>query len=67
MPKYSSTLKINYETSQIEQGIEILDLLGRFLMEEYGNLVGYFQNEIDRDINIQKAEIQKISTMKRFQ
>ena len=65
LPKLSSTLKINYDTAHSDQGIAILKLLGRFLMEEYGNLVGYFQNEIDRDINIEKAGIQKISTMKR--
>jgi uncharacterized protein involved in exopolysaccharide biosynthesis len=34
-------------------------------MEEYGNLVEFFQNEIDRDINIKKAGNQKINTMKR--
>jgi len=65
LPKSSSTLKINYDTPHVEQGIAVLKLLGRFLMEEYGNLVGYFQNEIDRDINIEKAGIQKISTMNR--
>jgi len=65
LPKSSSTLKINCDTPHVEQGIEILNLLGRFLMEEYGNLVSYFQNEIDRDINIQKAGIQKASAMKR--
>jgi len=65
LPSSSSTLKINWDTQHVEQGIAILSLLGKFLMEEYVNLVGYFQNEIDRDINIQKAGIQKISTMKR--
>ena len=30
-----------------------------------GISLDYFQNEIDRDINIQKAGIQKVSTMKR--
>jgi LPS O-antigen subunit length determinant protein (WzzB/FepE family) len=64
LPSSSSTLKINWDTQHVEQGITILKLLGKFLMEEYGNLVGYFQNEIDRDINIEKAGIQKISTMK---
>jgi len=64
-PASSSTLKINFDTAHTEQGIAILKLLGKFLMEEYRNLVGYFQNEIDRDINIEKAGIQKISTMNR--
>ena len=65
LPNSSSTLKISYETSNINQGTAILILLGKFLKEEYGNLVGYFQNEIDRDINIKKAGIQNNSTMKR--
>ncbi len=65
LPKSSSTLKVNWDTPHVEQGIAILDLLGTFLMEEYGDLVGFFQNEIERDINIEKAGIQKISTMKR--
>jgi capsular polysaccharide biosynthesis protein len=65
LPKSSSTLKINYDTPHVEQGVAILKFLGKFLMVEYGNLVGYFQNEIDRDINIKKAGIQKINTLKR--
>jgi len=65
LPASSSTLKINCDTAHTDQGIAILKLLGRFLMEEYGNLVGYFQNEIVRDINIEKAGIQRISTMKK--
>ena len=65
LPKSSSTLKINHDTPHVEQGIAILKFLGKFLMEEYGNLVEFFQNEIDRDINIKNAGIQKINTMKR--
>ena len=65
LPKSSVTLKINYDTPHVEQGIVILKLLSRFLIEEYGNLAEYFQNEIDRDINIEKAGVQKISTMRR--
>jgi LPS O-antigen subunit length determinant protein (WzzB/FepE family) len=64
LPKRSNTLKINYETSQIEQGTEILDFLGKFLIEEYSNFVENFQNKIDRDLNIAKAEIQKSSSIK---
>jgi capsular polysaccharide biosynthesis protein len=65
LPKSSSTLKINYDTAHVEQGIAVLKLLGEFLIEEYGNIVGFFQNEIDRDIKIGMAGIQKINTMKR--
>jgi capsular polysaccharide biosynthesis protein len=65
LPTSTSTLKINYDTAHTDQGIAILKLLGRFLTEEYGNLVGYFQNEIDKNINIENAGIQKISKMRR--
>ena len=64
LPKGSDTLKIKYETSQIKQGTEILDFLGKFLIEEYSNFVENFQNKIDRDLNIAKAEIQKSSSIK---
>jgi LPS O-antigen subunit length determinant protein (WzzB/FepE family) len=64
LPKGSDTLKINYETSQIEQGTQILDFLGKFLIEEYSNFVENFQNKIDRDLNIAKAEIQKSNSIK---
>jgi LPS O-antigen subunit length determinant protein (WzzB/FepE family) len=64
-PKSSSTLKISYDTPHVSQGIMILKLLGKFLSEEYDNLVKYFQNEIDRDINIKKAGIKKNNSVKR--
>jgi len=65
LPKKSSTIKVGYETPLIEQGIEILDYLGKLLTAEYRSLVTYYQVEIDRDINIKKAEIQNIATIKR--
>ena len=64
LPKDSSTMRVGYESSHIEQGVEILSILGRLLTEEYRNLVKYYQNEIDRDINIKKAEIQNATTIK---
>ena len=64
LPLNSSTIKVGHESALIEQGIEFLDYLGRLLSEEYRDLVKYYQVEIDRDINIKKAEIQKISTIK---
>ena len=64
LPKGSNTLKVNYETTQVEQGIEVLDLLGKFLIEEYSNFVESFQSKIDRDLNIAKAEIEKSRSIK---
>ena len=60
----SNTLKINYETSRIELGLEILDLLNKLLIKEYSNFVEYFQSKIDGELNIAKAEIQKVNSIK---
>jgi len=64
LPNGSNSIKINYETSQIEQGIMILDLLGKLLIEEYSNFVEYYHHELEREFNIARAEIEKISSIK---
>lgn len=64
LPDGYNTLKITYETPQIEQGIQILDFLGKFLIEEYSNFIEFFKSNIDSDLNITKAEIQKFSSIK---
>jgi capsular polysaccharide biosynthesis protein len=64
LPSNSSTIKVSYESSDINQGIKILDLLGQSLMDEYRNLVMYYRNEIQREINIKKADLQNISNIK---
>jgi uncharacterized protein involved in exopolysaccharide biosynthesis len=60
----SNAIKINYETPQIEQGIMILDLLGNLLTEEYSNFVDYYHYELDRELNIARAEIEKTKSIK---
>lgn len=60
----SNALKINYETSRIELGLEILDLLNKLLIKEYSNFIEYFQSKIDGELNIAKAEIQKVNSIK---
>ena len=65
LPNESNTLKINYDSSQIEQAIEILELLGKFLIMEYSSIVKYFQYESDSVLNVRKGEIQNIRTVKR--
>lgn len=60
----SNILKILYKTSKIGQGIEILDLLEEFLINEYSHFVEYFQNKFDREIDIARAEIEKINSIK---
>jgi LPS O-antigen subunit length determinant protein (WzzB/FepE family) len=64
LPKNSSTIKVCYESPHIEQGVRILSLLGEFLIGEYQDYVRYYKAEIDKDINIKKAEIQNAKTMK---
>ena len=39
LPTSSSTLKINYDTPHVEQGIAILKLLGKFLMRRFNKAV----------------------------
>jgi LPS O-antigen subunit length determinant protein (WzzB/FepE family) len=64
LPKNSSTIMVSYDSPHIEQGIQILSLLGSLLTGEYRDLVKYYQNEIDRDINIKKAKIQNVNALK---
>ena len=63
--KSSDSVQIHYETPEIEQGIEILDLLGKLLIEEYRSHVNFAKNEIDKNLNIALAEIQKCRSIKR--
>ena len=42
-PKYSNTLKISYETKNINQGIDILNYLSQLLLAKYEKMVYYFQ------------------------
>ena len=55
----SSALKISYQTPKVDQGNEILDLLVKYLIEDYSDNVKFFQNEIDKDITIARSEIKK--------
>ena len=64
LPNGSNAIKISYETSQIEQGIMILDLLGDLLIKEYSNFVEYYRYDLDGEFNIARAEIEKIKSIK---
>ena len=64
LPPNSRTIKVGYESSLIEQGVEFLDHLGKLLAEEYRSLVRYYQVEVNRDLNLKKAEIQNIANIK---
>lgn len=57
IPRQSNTLNISYETSNIGQGIKILDSLGNHLTNRFGILINYYRNEYQKEINITQAQI----------
>ena len=60
LPSNSNTIKIIYETGNIEQGKAIQNHLKNLLLRKYSKLVQYFQNDISMQLNLKKAEIKKI-------
>jgi len=58
----SNTLMIEYETSDIKQGIDIQDYLSKLLLEMYSKLVQYFKNEYDMKLSLVKSETYYIKT-----
>jgi len=56
IPKQSDTIKVQYETSDIKQGIDLQNFLGKLLLENYKKLVKYFKNEYDMKSNSLKSE-----------
>jgi len=57
IPKNSDTVKISYETPEIETGKKILRLLAELLMKRYRELVQYYKNEYQKEIDIKMTEI----------
>jgi capsular polysaccharide biosynthesis protein len=60
IPNRSNTLKISYQISNIDQGINILSNLSRLLLEKYDKLVSYFQVKYEMQINPKKNEIDSL-------
>ena len=58
IPKNSSTLKISYETSDIDQGARILESLGNLLRDRYAELVKYYQAEYETVIKKTQTTIE---------
>lgn len=58
IPRDSNTLKISYETADINLGKEILQHLKSSLIEKYKKLVDYYQKEYETKISLKKAEIE---------
>lgn len=57
LPRNSNMLKISYDTSDIDQGLNILSSLGNHLLTKYNELVKYYISEYVKEINIKQAEI----------
>ncbi len=60
--KNSNTIKIQYDTSDIKQGMDIQDRLSKLLLEMYSKLVQYFKNEYDMKLSLAKSETDYIKT-----
>jgi capsular polysaccharide biosynthesis protein len=54
--KGSDTIKAQYETADIKQGIIIQDRLNKLLLETYTKLVRYFKNEFDLKLCLLESE-----------
>ena len=58
IPKDSNTLKISCETSDIDQGIRILESLGKLLLVKYDEMVKYYQAEYETEIKKTQTRIE---------
>ena len=59
IPKQSNTIKIQYETADIKQGMVFLDRLSKLLLESYSKLVQYFKKEYDMKTELKNSNILK--------
>jgi len=57
IPQSSNTLRISYESSDIDQGMLVLSHLNNFLSEKYDELIKYYQNEYVKEIEMKRAQI----------
>jgi capsular polysaccharide biosynthesis protein len=60
IPKQSDTIKVQYETSDINQGIEVQNHLSNLLLENYRKIVDYFMSEYDVKLYSLKSETESI-------
>jgi uncharacterized protein involved in exopolysaccharide biosynthesis len=58
IPKNSNTLKISYKTSDIDQGMRILESLGKLLRDRYDELVKYYQADYETAIKKKQTAIE---------
>jgi capsular polysaccharide biosynthesis protein len=59
MASGSSMIKVAYETADTDQGIEILKLGRKLLIEKYSHLVKYYQKDYEMQLNMKNFEREK--------
>ena len=60
IPKNSDTIKVEYETDDIKQGMVIQNRLSKLILDTYSTKVKYFKNEYDMKLNSLKSEVESI-------
>ena len=61
IPKSSNSLKVSYETSNVKQGIQILNQLTKLLLEKYNNLIEYYKKDFEGKIQLKTSNIAELS------
>ena len=64
LPENSNTIKVSYESEDIELGTAILDQLRQSLLNEYSNLVQYYDKELEKDLRLKNAAIENNKNFK---
>ncbi len=59
--KNSDTIKIQYDTSDIKQGMDIQNYLSKLLLEMYSKSVLYFKNEFNMKVKLKNQNISKLT------
>jgi len=57
IPKELHALKVSYETSGVDRGLQILANLGQLLLKKHSERVVYFQNEYETQISLKKTKV----------
>jgi len=60
IPKNSDTIKVEYETDDIKQGMVIQNRVRKLILDTYSMKVKYFKNECDMKLNSLKSEVESI-------
>ena len=61
IPKQSNALKVSYETSNVEQGIQILDSLNMLLLKKYNQLNQYYKKDFDGKVQLKTSKVSELT------